>query len=129
MAGGIAVHGRAELLRAFAAAEKDERKFLREAERRVAEPVRLDAESLARATIPRIGLAWSQMRIGITQRSVYVAPKQRGTRRRDDPRSRRNLGTLLMDRAMQPALERHEHEIAAAYEREVIDRMAARFNR
>jgi hypothetical protein len=55
------------------------------------------------------------MRTGVTQKSVYVAPKKRGTR---DTRLRRpNFAGLLMDRAMQPALDRNASGIEAAFER------------
>jgi len=59
---------------------------------------------------------------------VYVAPRQRGTRGRGPAGRRRpNLGNLLMDRAMQPALERHEHEITARFEN-LLDHVADNFN-
>lgn len=128
MASGIAVHGRAELIAALQRGEKDVRTFFRQAEREVAEPVRRDAEALATMRITRIGLPWSRMRTGITRRSVYVAPKERGTRRPDDPRSRRNLGTLLMDRAMQPALDANEHLVAARFD-EALGRIESIWDR
>ena len=51
---------------------------------------------------------WAQMRIGVTQTLVYVAPQQRGIKSRTDRRLRRpNLADLLMGRAMQPALDKN----------------------
>lgn len=104
----IEVRGLRELQRAFKVAAPVAQKELRKALRTVAEPVRHDAEELARANIPRIGVPWAQMRTGVTQRVVYVAPKQRGVKSRIDRRYRRpNFFDLLMGRALEPALERN----------------------
>jgi hypothetical protein len=126
MASGIAVRGLRELSAAFAHAEKQVKAGFRDELRQVAEPVRRDAEALARASIHRVGVPWSRMRTGITRTSVYVAPRQRGTRRRDDPRARPAFGTLLMDRAMQPALDRNAPGIEHAFDR-AVDRIADRW--
>jgi hypothetical protein len=68
------------------------------------------------------------MRTGITRKVVYVAPRQRGVKTRGaDPRRRPNLAQLLLDRAMEPALDRHEHEIVEAFDR-LLDKMADDFN-
>lgn len=94
--------------RAFAKADKTLSRELRGALREVAEPVRQDAEQLALERIPHIGMEWSRMRIGVSRRLVYVAPKQRGVKSKSDRGRRRpNLADLLMDRAMSPALERN----------------------
>lgn len=129
MAGAAGVRGFRELERAFAAAGKQTNAILTTGLREVAEPVRRDATALAVEKIPHIGVAWSQMRIGVTRKSVYVAPKQRGLKTRgDDPRRRPNLAGLLMDRALQPALDRNEGQIDASLER-LFDEVADRFNR
>ena len=58
------------------------------------------------------------MRTGVTQTLVYVAPRKRGVKTRgSDPRRRPNLGTLLADRALEPALRQHEHRIEADFDR------------
>lgn len=106
----VRVEGLRELSRAFALADKEERKRFRATLREIAEPVRADAESLAISRIPNVGVPWSRMRVGVTRTSVYVAPRQRGSRRRKRP----NLAGLLMDRAMSPALDAHQGEIAGA---------------
>lgn len=49
------------------------------------------------------------MRIGVTQRSVYVAPQQRGTRIQH--RKRPNLALLLLGESMIPAVEQNQNEI------------------
>lgn len=55
------------------------------------------------------------MRVGITQRSVYVAPRKRGARA--GARKRPNLAGLLMDRAMAPALAARQAEAVRRLER------------
>lgn len=133
--GAVAVHGLADLHRAFAKADKDRRKALRDVERDVAEPVRSTAEGMAITRIRGIARTanpkWHGMRIGITRSLVYVAPKQRGRLTRKDP-ARYRRGTrfadLLMDLAMDPALEQHrgsfEFRMARAF-----DQLADEFNR
>jgi hypothetical protein len=98
--------------------------------RHAAEPVAADAERLASSSIRRMPRSprWSRMRVGVTRTLIYVAPKQRGARGRGNPRSRPNLANLLMDRAMQPALDRHTDEIVAGVG-ELVDRITADFNR
>lgn len=77
-----------------------------------AEPVRAAAEHLAVAGITNIGDRWSQMRVGVTQQLVYVAPKTR--RRRGSKRP--NLAPLLLTKALEPALEENEPVILARAE-------------
>lgn len=124
---GVTVSGFTELQKTAAQSEATLRADLNANWRRIAEPVADGAEALAVENIPRIGDKWYQMRPGITQSMVYVAPRQRG-RRGADPRKRRKFAGLLMDRAMEPALERNrtrvEHEVE-----EVLDRFVDKFNR
>lgn len=111
----LAVRGLTELQRAFKVAAPAAQRELRTALRAVAEPIRQDAEELARANITRIGRPWSQMRTGVTQKVVYVAPKQRGVKSRTDRRFRRsNFFDLLMGRSLEPALQRNEARVEAA---------------
>lgn len=120
----VSVRGLRELNQAFARADKDTRKFVREAEKEVAEPIRVTAEHMAATNIRKIGQRWPQMRIGVTTKVVYVAPKSKGRK----GSKRKNLAGLLMDKAMQPALDRHrgrvEHDLEKA-----LDKMADHFNR
>ena len=110
MASAVRVEGLAALQRANAMVEREVSVELKEALRDAAAPVATDARSLARTHIRRIGDPWSEMRLGVTRRAVYVAPKQRGRNR--NPRLRRpNLGRLLVGRAMAPALEQNRSEI------------------
>lgn len=106
----VAVEGMSSLLRAFAAADKALERDLKDALEEAAAPVSRDARSLSAGRIRNLeaGDPWSVFRIGSTRSVVYVAPRERGTTARGDQRKRRrNLGNLLMDRAMQPALERN----------------------
>lgn len=107
----VRVNGLRELNRAMARASKDVRSDFKKTLKAVAEPVRDRAEVLAREKISHIGDRWSGMRIGATQTVVYVAPKQRGGR--GGPNARPNLAALLMDRAMQPALDENGEAIEA----------------
>jgi DNA-directed RNA polymerase subunit L len=108
----VSVKGLRELNRAFARADKRLKREKNDALKDAAEPVRQDAETLAAANISRIGIPWSQMRIGVTQRVVYVAPKQRGVTSRGNARMRRpKFGTRLMDEAMQPALDADHQKV------------------
>jgi hypothetical protein len=114
----VAVRGLRELNRTFKHAPKDVRREIRDEYRTVAEPIRSTAATLATSSIRRIGPNWSQMRTGVTQRLVYVAPKQRGvTARGQNPRRRPNLAGLLAERALEPALAQHGHRIEADFDR------------
>lgn len=121
---GVHVSGLRDLNRALARASKDVRREVRAAEREIAEPVRSAAERNAVTQISHIGIRWSQMRIGVTQRAIYVAPKAR--RRKGSPRP--NLAALLMDRAMQPALDANAPQLEARID-QALDRVADIFNR
>lgn len=127
MPGAIRVQGLHELQAALAHADRQTRLGIRGGLRQVAEPVQRGAEQLAAANISRIGPRWSKMRVGITRDLVYVAPRQRGGGRGRDPRRRPNLARLLMDRAMQPALDAHASEIEARFEN-LLDTVADDFN-
>jgi len=104
----------ADLNRAFRLADRTLARELRGGLRDAAEPVRLDAERLATARISRIGVPWSRMRVGVTTHTVYVAPRQRGTRFAQ--RKRSNIAGLLIERAMVPALRANELRVVAEME-------------
>jgi hypothetical protein len=122
-AGAIRVHGIHELERSFGRYGNDLKKGLRRELAAVAEPVRFDASNLARSEIRNMTLAWSQMRIGVTKGTVvYVVPKKRGLK--SGPKKRRPFGDLLMEKALQPALERNREKIEAGVEK-MLDVVAA----
>ncbi len=129
MAGAVRVNGLRELQAALSKASKESRVGVRSALRDVAEPVRRDAEVLALSEVTRMTEPWSEMRTGVTRTSVYVAPKKRGVKGRGAAGSRRpKFGTLLMERAMQPALDKHQAETERRLE-DALDKVADHFNR
>lgn len=107
--GAVSVKGLRELNRAFAQLSADLRHELRAELAAAGEPVANAAEQLALANISHIGDHWSRMRVGVTTTLVYVAPRSR--RRRKASYARPNLAPLLMDKAMQPALEQKAPEV------------------
>lgn len=122
----VTVEGLRELQVLFSKAGKEANSDLRSELRELGEPIRADAESLAATSIRRVGPKWSRMRVGVTRRLVYVAPKQRGVKRRGDPRARPKFGTLLEQRAMTPALRRNEGDIATNVNR-MLERLAEKW--
>lgn len=108
MPAAIQVRGLRDLERAFKLAGPAANSELRKALAEVGEPIAHDAETLARTSIRNIGEPWSRMRVGVTQKVVYVAPRERGKKSRVNPRlRRRNLFDLMMGRSMEPALARN----------------------
>lgn len=110
----IRVEGLRSLERAFRAADKELAGDLRDALQEAAAPVRRDAQALAASEIENIndGDPWASMRTGVGRSIVYVAPVERGVKTRGrESRHRPNLGNLLMDRALEPALEENRGEV------------------
>jgi hypothetical protein len=120
-AGAIRVDGLRELQRACAASEREVRLGVRAKLREAAEPVKEEAERLGPQEISNLGPAWARMRVGVTTSVVYVAPASR--RRGGSPR--RNLGGLLMNRVLQPALDAKKDEVERKLE-EALDAIAER---
>ena len=135
MAGALVVHNLAALSKTFKNAPKDVRLAYRRELRTIANPVRAAAEALAVTKIRNLGAGspWAKMRIGVTQRLVYVAPKQKGVRGRS-PRGRGkgtgppSFADLLATRAMEPALEQNEARIRREFE-QLLDRLTRDWNR
>lgn len=127
MAQGLKVRGLANVNRALRGVEKDTAKGIRKEIRDFAEPVRESAENLASTSITNIGVPWSRMRIGVLTHSIYVAPKQRGVKGKGRNRRRPNLSPLLMNRALQPALDRHAPELERDFNR-MLERVSVKFN-
>lgn len=123
----VVLRGMRELQAAFARADRDTKTFTRKALADVAEPIRGEAEGLATSRIPRIGPRWGRMRVGVTRTVVYVAPREKGARK-SVSRRRPRFGTLLMERAMEPALEKHEADVEHRLD-QALELMADRFNR
>ncbi len=116
-AGSVKVKGLRELNRTFKKMGVEVQKETRDQLREVGEPVRQAAEQLAAAQFRNLG-DWSQMRLGVTQKLVYVAPRQR-TQGVGTPRP--TLAGLLLQRAMLPALEQNESRVVAGLEKMLDD--------
>ncbi len=129
MPAAVEIKGLRDLERSFGAVGRKAKRELNLELRKVAEPIRADAEHLAASSIRRIGPKWSRMRVGVTSKLVYVAPRQKGVRTRGaDPRRRPKFADLMEERAMDPALERNRSNIEHAVEG-VFDRIAGDWNR
>jgi hypothetical protein len=126
----IYITGLREISGAYGKLERETRLGMRAKAREIAAPVQHTAEALAQAKITRIGRRWFKMRIGVTRTLIYVAPRQRGVKGRGpDPRRRgQQFANLLMDKAMEPALEQNEAKIEHAVD-ELLDHVIADFNR
>lgn len=120
------------LNRAFAAAGRAVKDDLRDALIESAEPVRADAKRLALQEITNIRetrrgrSAWSDMRVGVERGGslVYVAPVERGVKTKGRQHlARPNLAPLLMDDAMEPALEQNRDKVARRLE-QMLDEVA-----
>ena len=113
VAGTVRVTGLRELQRALKDVEKNTRRDLLGELKDVAEPVRSTAEQLAGREIVNLAATpeWQRMRIGVTTNAVYVAPKRRS---RDRTRRRPKFGTMLLERAMIPALEQNRPAVDRA---------------
>lgn len=124
MAATVEVRGLNELNRTFRQLPADLRREARKDLRSVGEPVKQRAEELAISEISHIGPKWSRMRLAYSAReaALYMAPRQRGGR----GRSRPNLAGLLMDKAMEPALEQNTERVMVLMEA-MLGRVARRF--
>lgn len=125
----VIVKGYRELHVALAKADRDTRLGVRRELRAVAQPVQQDAEILALDRISGLSRTpqWAAMRVGVTRKVVYVAPRMR-SKSRGGPAKRPKLARLLLEQAMEPALQRNETETVLRLER-TLDTLAADFNR
>jgi hypothetical protein len=129
----VRIEGLRELERAFKLYGRGLERGVREALEAGAEPVRQDAQSLALVEIPRIQLPsttvpWHRMRVGVTRRTAYVAPEQRGDKSRRASRKRPRFGTKLLTEAMEPALDRNIPRVEREFEVALTD-LARRWSR
>ena len=107
---GVRVDGLRDLDRAFALFGKEEKKKFRVRLAEAAEPVRERAQELADENITNIGSEWSEFRIGVTTKAVYIAPRHRRSGHASYVRPK--FGGLLMYEAMSPALEENKTAVA-----------------
>lgn len=101
----------------------DVHKELNDALRAAAQPVADEAEMLAMTRIRNMPRSphWAGMRIGVSvaRGVVYMVPAARSKRTRKRP----NFGELLLERAMDPALERNAAKIEHAVD-DMLGRLA-----
>lgn len=129
----IRIEGLRELERAFKLYDAGLVKGLREALEAGAEVVRPDAETLAAQTIKRSSVDWTRMRVGVLKRVGFVAPVERGRFSKRGRVSRERYGrpktkTLLLERALEPALERNVGRVEQEFEDALRD-LAKRWSR
>lgn len=130
--GAVAVRGLAELSRDMKRMGADLSDDLRDELRRVAEPISGRAEELAVAhygesaggseiTHLKPGARWSKMRVGVSGKLIYVAPKEHG--KKVGAQKRRPFGLFLLEQAMDPALEEWAPRIVPRVEK-MLDNLA-----
>jgi predicted NAD-dependent protein-ADP-ribosyltransferase YbiA (DUF1768 family) len=107
--GTVRVTGLRELNRAFKKISGDLDKEMKKSLIKAAEPVKVRAEALALGRIRNMPRSprWADMRIGVTQKGVYMVPFARNR----GGSGRSNLKSLLLDRSMDPALEEKQNEV------------------
>lgn len=109
--GAVRVHGLKELTRDFQKISKSLSKEITKELKDAAEPVRTGAEQKALRDIRNMAATprWAAMRIGVSraQGSVYMVPRAR----RAGGSGRANLKDLLLERAMDPALEENADKV------------------
>lgn len=108
----VRVEGLAALNRAFGKMSSSLRVELVAVLTKAAAPVAATAAHNAWSGIRNMTDRWSRMKVGANPNVVYVAPASRRSRGTARP----NLGTLLMARAMEPALDAHAGELVSAVE-------------
>src|SRR4051812_5788295 len=115
---GIRVEGLKDLRSSFRELSRSASAELQESLADAADPVRAEAEHLAAERIRNVnsGDPWGLMRVGMTADYVSVPPKQRGRRNNDAPGKRPNLAGLLLDRALEPALDEEGPRLAGHVE-------------
>lgn len=108
----VEVEGYTEFRRAMRGAGKDIARDAAKELRAATDVVRLRAEELAASNIRNVTPRWGRIRLGTTTRIAYIVPRSR----REHGSPRPNFGTLLLERAMVPAADDKEDEIARAME-------------
>lgn len=114
----VVVRGLRELNKSFRDIDRGLHTALRTELREVAKPVAETEHVYALDRVRNMTDPWSQFRIGVTQRLVYVAPRERGRKR--GGRRRDNFARLLAERSMEPALADNQTQIESRLDN-VID--------
>ena len=124
----LTVDNLGQLIKTFNHAPTDVKRAFKHELKTVALPIHDDTERLTSARIRNMRLSpqWAKTRIGITQKSVYVAPRKRGTRQRRWQRP--NLKQLILERSFDPALVKNAPRIAADFGR-MLDRLVSKWGK
>ena len=124
VAGAVRVNGLRELTRAFGKISKDLSNEVRDELLEAVEPVKQRAEQLALSRIRNMpeSPAYAEMRTGVSRARgvVFMVPAWRSRRRPN--RRRPNVGALLVERAMDPAVDEKTDDIVRGVEH-VLDRL------
>ena len=124
MARAVRVNGLRELTRAFAKIDKDLSNEVRDELLDAVEPVKERAQQLALSRIRNMPQSpeWAEMRTGVSRARgvVFMVPAARSRRRPN--RRRPNVGELLLERAMDPAVDEQTDQIVRGVEH-VLDRL------
>lgn len=117
----VEIEGLAQLKRSLHEVSGGIEKNLTADLKEAARPAKDIAERLALSKISgmkRSRVHWNEMRLGVSGSIVYIAPKQRGAKR-TPARRRPNLSSLIVEKAINPALEVSEHRIEAGAQKAV----------
>lgn len=123
MAGTVKIEGYREFLRACNKAEKDTKREVRAAFRKVGDVVRTEARANLRDYDKRSA---GGLRTRVRQRGVSVEQSLRKTS--DESRRRPNWGSYQMRHALVPALDDKKREVVEEME-EAFDRIANHFGK
>ncbi len=123
----IYIKGYQNVLRSYAKVGKAANKNIRKRLKLAIEPVRAKAQELGPRNIRNLRPSptasnrsdWAAVRMGVTQRFVYIAPVERG-RTTNEHRRRPNFKALELGKGYEPAL--------AIEKQEVIDRFGGIFD-
>ena len=115
----IIVSGFSQLERDLKATGPEMLKAMRTGLTLAVEPIKKEADSLARTEISGMKRAkikpppWSINKIGQSTREVYMVPTEKGARARTDAARRRpNFASLMLGRSYDPALEANRAQVA-----------------
>jgi hypothetical protein len=128
--GTIVVSGLEDVNRAFNRIDSRLGRAKTNALKVAVEPVRKDAEALAPHVVRNLrrgpgpsGADWSGVRTGVTQKTVYIAPTQRG-RSRNPKKKRPNFKDLVLDRAWKPAADHNREKVIDIFSSNFFDDIA-----
>ena len=122
----VRVEGLRELLRVTDQLPKTVKREVRSELRRVAEPVRADAQALF---LSRVSADPIKTRYGVSVRkagTITVEQRVKG-KDRNPARRRPKFTDLVWARSLEPAADRNEHEVVAGFNR-VLDKLERKWS-